>query len=108
MRDYQLENELVSLNPGNFETINEFFTKFKHLVLQLKQCKVENKYDRLIISILSKLRAYYSLFVSTLHNGNITITNWKIPTLNAFIESLTNEYDKLVHMGSMRSSQDQA
>ena len=30
---YQLENELISLNPGNFETMNEFFTKFIHLVL---------------------------------------------------------------------------
>ena len=31
-----------------------------------------------------------------------------MPTLNAFIESLTNEHDKRVQMGSMRSSKDQA
>ena len=36
LRIYQLENELISLNPGNFETMNDFFTKFKHPVLQLK------------------------------------------------------------------------
>ena len=36
MRDFQLENELISINPRNFETINEFFTKFKHLMLQMK------------------------------------------------------------------------
>ena len=40
LRIYQLENELISLHPSNFETMNEFFTKFKHLVLQLKLCKV--------------------------------------------------------------------
>ena len=34
LRIYQLENELISLNPGNYETMNDFFTKFKHLVLQ--------------------------------------------------------------------------
>ena len=34
--------------------------------------------------------------------------NWKIPTLNAFIESLTNEHDKLVQMGIIGSSKDQA
>ena len=30
---YHLENDLISLNPGNFETMNEYFIKFKHLVL---------------------------------------------------------------------------
>ena len=33
MRIYRPENELISLHPSNFETLNEFFTKFKHLVL---------------------------------------------------------------------------
>ena len=33
MRIYQLENELISLHPGNFKTLNDFFTKFKHPVL---------------------------------------------------------------------------
>ena len=42
LRFYQLENELMSLQPSNFETLNEFFTKFKHIVLLLKQFKVEN------------------------------------------------------------------
>ena len=41
MRIYRLENELISLHPNNFETLNEFFTKFRHLMLQLKQCEVE-------------------------------------------------------------------
>ena len=30
LRFYQLENELMSLQPSNFETLNDFFTKFKH------------------------------------------------------------------------------
>ena len=36
MRGHQLENELISLSPAHFETIQYFFTKFKSLVLQLK------------------------------------------------------------------------
>ena len=32
LRIYHLENELISLNPANFETLNDFFTKFKNLV----------------------------------------------------------------------------
>ena len=88
--------------------MNEFFTKFKHLVLQLKQCKVEKEYDQLILVILSKLGPKYSIFVSTFHSINLTIMNWKMLTLNAFIESLTNEHDKLVQMGIIRSSKYQA
>ena len=65
MRVHQLENELISLNPSDFGTMNEFFTKFKNLIFQLKQCKVEKEDDQLILAILSKLSAYYSVFVST-------------------------------------------
>ena len=33
LRIYQLENDLISLQPANFETPTDFFTKFKYLVL---------------------------------------------------------------------------
>ena len=67
LRIYQLENELISLQPGNFKNLNDFFTKFKYLVLHLKQCEVKKEDDQLILSILSKLGADYSVFVSTFH-----------------------------------------
>ena len=96
LRVYQLKNELMSLQPSNFETLNEFFTRFKHTVLLLKQCKVENADDQLILAILSKLGADYLVFVSTFHAGKITTPGWKMTTLNSFIEYLTCEHDKLV------------
>ena len=98
MRIYQLENEIISLHPSNFETLNDFFTKFNHLVFQLKLCKVEKEDDQLILVILSKLGADYSVFVSTFHSGKLTTPNWRIPTLNALIESLIDEHDKLIQM----------
>ena len=96
------------LQPSNFETLNDIFTKFKHIVLLLKQCKVEKEDDQLILAILSKLGADYSVFVSTFRAGKLTTPVWKMPSLNAFIESLTSERDKLVQMGIIRSSHDQA
>ena len=33
LRIYQLENEMISLQPHNFKTLNDFFMKFKYLVL---------------------------------------------------------------------------
>ena len=43
MRGHQLENELISLIPTHYDTIQDFFTKFKALVLQLKQCGIDKK-----------------------------------------------------------------
>ena len=96
LRVYQLENKLMSLQPSNFKTLNYFFTKFKHIVLLLKQCKVEKEDDQLILTILSKLGADYSVFVSTFRVGNLTTPGWNMPSINAFIESLISEHDKLV------------
>ena len=36
LRGHQLENELISLRPSEFETIEEFITKFKSLVILFK------------------------------------------------------------------------
>ena len=55
----------------------------------------------------SKLGADYLVFVSTFHSMKLSTPNWKIPTLNSFIESLTQEHDKLIQMGIIWSSRDQ-
>ena len=75
LRVYQLENELISLHQANFETLNDFFTKFKNLVFQLKLCKVEKEDDQIILAILSNLGAYYSVFVSTFHFVKLSTPN---------------------------------
>ena len=38
MRGHQIENELISLSPSSFKSLQLYFSKFKALVLQLKQC----------------------------------------------------------------------
>ena len=108
MRVYQLENDLMSLQTRNFMTLNDFFTNSKHLVLLLKQCEVKTEDDQLILPILSKIGADYSIFFSTFRAGKLITPGWKIPTLNAFIESLIEEHDKLLQMGIIRSSRDRA
>ena len=69
------------------------------MVFQLKLCKVEKEDDQLILAILSKIGANYSAFVLTFHSVKLTTPNWKMPTLNSFTESLTQEHDKLIQMG---------
>ena len=55
IREHHLENDLFSLGPSSFDSIQGLFTKFQSLVLLLKQCGIEKKEDQLTISILSKL-----------------------------------------------------
>ena len=108
LRGHILENELIALQPSSFESIQQLFTKLKSLVLQCKQCGIERKDEQLVLSVLSKLGLEFSIFVSTFHFGIVSIPNWKIPSLDAFVESLIQEQDKLVQMGVIQTSKNQA
>ena len=67
IKEHQFENVLFSLSPNSFDSIEGLFTKFKSLVLMLKNSGIEKKYYQLILSILSKFGHDYSVFVSTFH-----------------------------------------
>ena len=60
------------------------------------------------MAILSKLGPNYSMFVSTFYAKKLTARTWKMPSLAYFMESLTQEQDKLVMMGTIKPSKDQA
>ena len=107
MRGHQIENELISLISGSFESPQLYFSKFKALVLQLKQCAIEKKDEQMVLTILSKLGPDYSVFVSTFYATKLTARAWKMPSLIDFMESLTQEQDKLVMMGTIKTSKDQ-
>ena len=60
------------------------------------------------MSLLSKLGHDYSVFVSTFYATKLTAQTWKMPRLVDFMESLTQEQDKLVMMGTIKPSKYQA
>ena len=72
MRGHQIENVLISLIPSSFESLQLYFSKFKALVLQLKQCGIEKKEEKLVLAILSNLGLEYSVFVLTYHSTKLT------------------------------------
>ena len=94
-----MENEIFALHPNNFESIQQFFTKYKSLVLQCKQCGLERKDEQLVLSVMSKIGLEFPVFVSTFHSGRASIPNWKMPSLDPFVESLIQDQDKLFQMG---------
>jgi hypothetical protein len=102
MRGHMLEVEINSLDPMNFDNIQDFFTKFKSLLLHLKGCGIDKstQHNQLILSILAKLGPDYVFFVSSFHTNRFTSgATWKMPTLVQFIETLKHEQDKLIKMG---------
>ena len=96
LRGHILDNELVSLHPNNFETIKQFFTKFKSLVLQCRQCRIEHKDEQNVLSILNKIGPEYSVYVSMFHSKQERFPDWKVPSLDSFFKSLIKEQDKLI------------
>ena len=104
LQGHLLENELVALHPIHLETIEKFFTKFKSLTLQCRQCGIERKDEQHVLSILSKLGYEYYVFVSIFHSGRAFIPNWNIPSLDSFFESLIQEQEKLIQMGVIKTS----
>jgi hypothetical protein len=99
-----IEVELNTLDPKSFDNIQDLFTKFKYLLLSLGECGIDRSTQekQLIITILANLGPEYVVYVSNFHSGICLFgTNWKMPTLAQFIESLTQEKTKLIQMGLM-------
>jgi hypothetical protein len=108
MRVHQMENELISLSPIHFINLQELFTKFKSLLIELNACGFKKEEDQLILSILSKSVSEYSVFVSSFQASKLTRETWKMPPLNDFIAALTQDQAKLVQMGAIKCSKNQA
>jgi hypothetical protein len=107
MRGHMLEMELLTLDPKIFDNLQDFFTKYKDLLSQLKAYGVDKSKEekQMVLNILSKLGLEYSVFVSTFHSVRLASgATWTMPSLEAFIESLTQEQTKLINMGKIKGS----
>ena len=70
MRGHMLEVELLILDPKTSDNLQDFFTKYKDLLSQIKAFKVDKYKEekQMVLTILSKLGLKYSMFVSTFHS----------------------------------------
>jgi hypothetical protein len=57
MRGHMLEVELLTLDPKSFNNLQDFFTKYKDLLSQLKACGLDKSKEekQMVLTILSKL-----------------------------------------------------
>jgi hypothetical protein len=57
----------------------------------------------MVLTILSNIGPEFSLFISTFHTIIFTSgATWNMPSLEDFIESLTQEQTKLINMGVIK------
>ena len=92
---FQLENELLTLDPSKFPSIEGYLSKFKTLKLLLEGCKITKEEEPLIYGILAKLPLAYFVFVSTFHSTREAFLNagatYKYPSLDTLCDSLVRE-----------------
>jgi hypothetical protein len=74
MRGHILEVYLLTLDQKSFENIQDFFTKFKDLLSQLKACKVDKSVEekQMVLTILSKIGPELFVFLSTFHTVRVS------------------------------------
>jgi hypothetical protein len=74
MRGHMIEVELLTLDPKTFDNIQDFFTKYKDLLSELKACGVDKYKEekQMVLTILSKVGLEYSVIVSTFYSARLT------------------------------------
>jgi hypothetical protein len=105
MRGHLLEVELNSLDPKNFDNVQDFFTKFQSLLRNLTKCVIDKSKQekQMALAMMAKLGLEFSVFVSTFHSTRFIVgATWTMPSLSQFIDALTQEHDKLIHMGIIK------
>jgi hypothetical protein len=96
----QLENQVLTLSPSDFSSIEDYLSKFKTLRTLCEECKIKIDKDRCIYLILSKLGIAYYVFVSTFYAMQEALGEaYQKPSLENFCDSLIREQDKLVQLG---------
>jgi hypothetical protein len=74
MMGHMLEVEFFTLDPKIFDNLQDFFTKYKDILLQLKACGVDKSKEekQMVLTILSKLGSKLFMFVSTFNSVKFT------------------------------------
>ena len=108
IQHFYIEIQLLTVDPGNFPSIEDYLSKFKTLRLLLASCKVTKEGEPFIYGILSKLPPPYFVFVSTFHSTREALISigakYRCPYLHAFYDSLIREQENILHLGLIKTA----
>ena len=70
---YKIEDNIISLDPKNFDSIQDFIIKVNELRTKFDDCGSPIKDDRFIYLIHNKLPSKYSTFISSFNTTKATL-----------------------------------
>ena len=106
---FKIEDELISLDPKSFDSIQDFIIKVNELRMKLIDCGNPIKDGRLIYNIHNKLPSEYSTFVSSYNTLTTTLGSaYKKVSFEEYAKLLDEEEQKLKTMGILTSPKSKA
>ena len=108
-KGFQIEDDLLLLDPKNYDTIHDYIIKFNEYRELLQDCGIPMKDDRLIHHILKRLPSEYSNFVLSFNTHNLTMGSaYQKPSFDGFADMLIVQQSHLVDFGLLKSSKTKA
>ena len=71
-RDFELDENIMSLDPKEFDTIQDYMTKAHELMSMVKDYGINIEDENLIYNFMRKLPLEYELFVSSFNTHKLT------------------------------------
>ena len=100
---YKIEDELISLDPKSFDSIQDFIINVNELRTKLNDCGSPINDKRLIYLIHNKLPPEYSTFVSSFNTTKATLgSSYQKLTFGDYAQLLEDEQAKLIKMGILK------
>ena len=106
---FKIEDELISLDPKSFDSIQDFIIKVNELRTKLTNCGNPIKDDRLIYLTHNKLPSEYSTCVSSYNTSKTTLGSaYKKVSFDEYAKLLDDEEKKLISMKILTSPKSKA
>ena len=104
-RGFELDENLMSLDPKDFDTIQDYITKTHELRSMVKDCGITIEDEKLIYNLMRKLPPEYASFASSFNTHKLTLgSSYTMPSFDSFTEMLMAEQSNLMSMGILKSS----
>lgn len=108
-KGFQIEDDLLLLDPKNYDTIQHYIIKVNEYRALLKDCGIPMKDDRLIHHILKRLPSEYANFVPSFNTHKLTMGfAYQKPSFDDFVDMLIVQQSHLVDFGLLKSSKTKA
>ena len=94
---YTIEDNLLKLDPRNFNTIKDYLTQVDMYKTLLKDCGEPIKDGKLIKHVMTHFPAEYAAFVSSYNTHTLRMGNaFTKPSFESFLGMLVLEHENLV------------